>query len=189
MSLQRKKKKKKAKAKPKKKPGKPRAARRPKQEPPTKSYGKRETVKKKAAFLEAYSECGSVYHSCKAACIGRSTAYRWQGEDKAFAKELEEAYAINTDHLEFTAFKRSIGTPAVFNKKGKRIRAERAGSDTLLIFLLKSRKPEKYAERYKHEHKGQGATFRDFLLYWQQGGATQPGSIPGEGEEKPKALS
>lgn len=138
------------------------------------------TKGKKAAFLKAYSECGSIFHACKAVKISRKSYYDWRASDKAFAEAADEAFTVNTERLEFTAYKRAVGTPAVYDDRGNIIRAERGGSDTLLIFLLKSRKPGTYAEHFKHEHSGEGATFANWLDYWKQRGAIKPGGVLGK---------
>lgn len=85
---------------------------------------------KREAFLEALSECGSVSDACKKAEVGRTSAYRLRNSDEAFAAQWDEAFSKGADALEDEAHRRALD-----------------GSDTLLIFLLKGRKPERYRER------------------------------------------
>lgn len=73
----------------------------------------------------------SVSAACKAAGIGRTAYYEWREADPEFASEADDAIETGTDVLEDVA----------------RTRATRS-SDTLLIFLLKARRPEKFRERH-----------------------------------------
>ena len=84
---------------------------------------------KAQAFLAAYSKCGSITGAAKAAGVARNSHYEWLKDEHyraAFAEAKEQA----VDALEDEAIRRA-----------------HAGSDTLLIFLLKGAKPEKYRER------------------------------------------
>ena len=81
----------------------------------------------------------SISKACQAAGIGRRTVYEWRGDDKKFAAEWEEAVETGTDVLEDEAIKRA-----------------KDGSDVLLIFMLKARRPEKFKDRQHHEHTGKG---------------------------------
>jgi len=87
----------------------------------------------KARALRAYSRSGVVSRACTAANISRRTWYRWRQEDPAFyqlARDAEEAVA---DRLEAVAIKRAT-------------KAE-GPSDTLLIFLLKNLKRERFGDK------------------------------------------
>lgn len=85
---------------------------------------------KKAKALEHFIEFGTVMAACRAVGISRTTWYRWRTEDKQFDIGVQEAQEAVADDLEQEAIKRA--------KDGK--------SDTLLIFLLKGLRPEKYRE-------------------------------------------
>jgi hypothetical protein len=86
---------------------------------------------KKEAFLAALAEGDSIVGACKVAEIGRSTAYEWRELDQTFHLGWEQALEASTEKLEREGFRRAID-----------------GSDTLLIFLLKARRPQIYRERY-----------------------------------------
>ena len=88
------------------------------------------TPEKQAAFCTALAAVGTVSRACREVGIGRVTAYAWRDEDEAFAAEWDKAKAMGFDALEDEAIRRAF-----------------EGSDTLLIFLLKAAKPEKYRER------------------------------------------
>jgi hypothetical protein len=88
-------------------------------------------------FIQALAAGSSVIAACKAACIGRRTAYDHRQRDEAFALRWADALEEGTDKLEDEAHRRALD-----------------GSDSLLIFLLKARRPEKYRESVKVEHAG-----------------------------------
>lgn len=88
---------------------------------------------KQEVFLSIFKEIGNVSLSCLAAGIDRGTAYRWKKKDKAFAEKWMDASEDAADMLKEEARKRAMDK-----------------SDNLLMFLLKSLKPEVYRERYEH---------------------------------------
>ena len=91
---------------------------------------------KKAAFLAAYREMGNIAGAARAAEVGRQTHYEWLG-DPDYAREFADAKEDAIEHLEEVARSRA-----------------KAGSDTLMIFLLKSLRPEVYRDRVTHQHEG-----------------------------------
>lgn len=95
------------------------------------------TPKKEEAFLNALREGYSVAGACAASGVARRTAYDWRNADPIFCAAWEDAVEEGTDELEDEAVKRA-----------------KEGSDTLLIFMLKSRRPETYKDRAWHEHTG-----------------------------------
>lgn len=102
------------------------------------------TPEKESAFLWSLASGESVRGACEYAGLGRQTVYEWRAEDEEFKAAWEAAVQSGTGVLEDIALERA---------KDK--------SDTLLIFLLKSRRPDIYAERkvvtgdVKHTHSGQ----------------------------------
>jgi hypothetical protein len=107
-----------------------------------------ETPKKvwKPDFLEALRETATVTEACRVAGIGRATAYRARQQDEAFAVAWADVEEESTEKLESVAVQRA-----------------KDGSDTLMIFLLKSRRPQKYRENVKIEHGGEIRTDLDEL--------------------------
>lgn len=81
-------------------------------------------------FLEVLAGTCNVRLACHAAGINRVTAYRTRARCPEFAAAWKAAEEDACDLLEAEAWKRA-----------------RDSSDTLLIFLLKAHRPEKYAER------------------------------------------
>lgn len=92
----------------------------------------------KKVFLEAFAELGIVGHASRAAGIDRNTVYYWLEHDEQFAIAYRHAELAATEALEREAARRAV-----------------AGSDVLLIFLLKARKPAMYRERYEVHHSGE----------------------------------
>jgi len=97
-----------------------------------KNTTKDEVPEKKKAFIECLTQKYSVYHSCRAVGIGRSTAYQWRKDDKQFASDWEAALDDAVDALESSLYERAIKSDT-----------------TAAIFLLKGAKPDKYRERHE----------------------------------------
>src|ERR1700733_4143673 len=87
------------------------------------------TPKKRRAFLAAIAAGNSVSAACHAAGLSRSVAYSWRDCDGNFADAWGEALECGTERLEDEAVRRALES-----------------SDTMLIFLLKARKPAVYRE-------------------------------------------
>lgn len=103
---------------------------------------------KKAAFLAAFAQFGTITHAAKAADIGRQTHYDWVRNDPEYAKAFDDAGDQAIDALEREARRRAIeGTEEPVFHNGKIVDTIRRYSDTLLIFLLKGARPSKYRER------------------------------------------
>lgn len=80
-------------------------------------------------FLDGLRMHGVVTRAAMEAGIDRDTAYYERQRDQTFAVEWQEALDRGVDMLEDVAKQRAF-----------------AGSDTLLIFLLKAHRPERYRE-------------------------------------------
>ncbi len=115
------------------------------------------TELRKKAMLEAFAECGNVTLACEIANIGRTTHYEWLKEDEKYAKAFDNAMEQAADRLEQEARRRAVeGTTKPVFYKGEECGYIREYSDTLLIFLLKGARPEKYKERVHQEQTGPG---------------------------------
>jgi hypothetical protein len=102
------------------------------------------------AFLKALADTGNVRAACHVAGVGRTTAYRAQADDPAFAAAWETAIEESVDLLEIEARRRAVkGTDKPVFHQGKQVASVKEYSDTLLIFLLKANRPEKYRDNYK----------------------------------------
>lgn len=109
-------------------------------------------------FLKALSDGGVVRHAAEAAGVSKNTAYREREKDSAFAEAWDDAIDDAADVLEAEARRRAIlGVEKVTyvrngtDEKGRPTFVQqtvREYSDTLLIFLLKGMRPEKFRDGY-----------------------------------------
>ncbi|WP_053006863.1 hypothetical protein [Chromobacterium subtsugae] len=108
-------------------------------------------------FLLALADTANVSAAAKKARISRRHMYRLRKDNEDLAAAWQEAIALGTAALEDEATRRAMeGTLKPVFYKGTKVGTIREYSDTLLIFLLKARAPEKYAERSKQEVSGSG---------------------------------
>ena len=95
---------------------------------------------KKPAVIAAFKNCANVTKACELVDIARATFYGWLKDDPEFKAAYEAAREEAIQVLEDEAIKRAtIG-----------------GSDTLLIFLLKAARPQKYRDYVRQEITGSG---------------------------------
>lgn len=112
---------------------------------------------KKAAFLAALAEVGNITQAAELAGIDRKTHYIWMKNDPDYPAAYEEAMEQAADRLEQEARRRAVeGVEEPIFYQGKKVGTVQKYSDTLLIFLLKGARPEKYAERYDQRISGPG---------------------------------
>jgi hypothetical protein len=116
---------------------------------------KRRETKWEKAFLAALSETANVSKSCEIARIDRSTAYDHRNSSEAFRQDWDNALEVACDGLELEARRRAEeGCKKTIFYQGEPIGEEINYSDTLMIFLLKAHRPEKYRETVRNEHSG-----------------------------------
>ena len=90
----------------------------------------------------------------------RQTVYDWRAADSDFAAAWDDALDQAADTMEREAFRRAVEgvEETVYGRVDRYSDGEigkvRKYSDTLLIFLLKGARPEKYRERQQVEHTG-----------------------------------
>lgn len=108
-------------------------------------------------FLESYAETGNIHHACREAGVSRSTFYRERARNDEFNELALDAIDAAVDRLELEAWNRAaegetrIRTETTIDAKGRTITKrieETVKSDSLLMFLLKAARPEKYRENY-----------------------------------------
>lgn len=83
------------------------------------------------AFLDNLEETGFVVESARAAGISHTQVYRERRTNPEFAERWNAALESATEHVEAEVVRRAMN-----------------GSDLLLMFYLKARKPEVYREQY-----------------------------------------
>lgn len=123
-----------------------------------KKRGARRPPEWEARFLAALSDTGNVLYSCRTAGIGRQTVYDARNRDEAFAELWDDALDEAADAMEIEARRRAVQgvKRTIYVRSGtdddRRPVYEkqeiREYSDTLLIFLMKGARPEKYRDNY-----------------------------------------
>jgi hypothetical protein len=93
------------------------------------------TPEKGDKLLAKLAQGYSVTTACQAEGIGRTAYYAWINDDPDFKAQADAAIEAGTDKLEDVARQRAMKQ-----------------SDTLLIFLLKGRRPEKFKDRVENRH-------------------------------------
>jgi hypothetical protein len=113
-------------------------------------------------YFEAVAQTGNLTEAAKIVKIDSSTFRRLRQRDKEFAKRLEEARTAGVESLEDEARRRAHdGWEEPVYQKGEHVGVIRKYSDTLLIFLLKGAKPEKYRDNVTSKVDGNvNVTFR-----------------------------
>ena len=82
-------------------------------------------------FLRAYSKTGNIGQALTIAGVSRRAVYKLRDTDEEFRQAIEHAQDDGADELEAIARDRA-----------------KAGSDVLLIFLLKGLRPWKYLDNH-----------------------------------------
>ena len=101
-------------------------------------------------FLEVLATRCNVTHAAWTAGISRSRVYDIRKEDAEFAAAWDNAIEEGADALELVARRRALeGVKEPVFYKGEVCGHVLRYSDTLLMFLLKAHRPEKYRERYE----------------------------------------
>jgi hypothetical protein len=109
-------------------------------------------AKKKDEFLKLLRETANATRSCKAVDISYTCYWEHLKSDPEFRMAVNEAYESAGDVLEQEARRRALeGIDKPVFYKGEVCGLVKQYSDTLLIFLLKAAKPNKYAERIAHK--------------------------------------
>ena len=109
----------------------------------------------KPAFLESLRTTGNVTAAARAVAIDRAKIYGVRKKSETFAKQWDEAIDIATEVLEEEARRRAeTGVKEAVYHNGVVVGHNFKYSDTLLIFLLKAHKPEKYRDNFTLRHEG-----------------------------------
>lgn len=118
-------------------------------------HNSKKTPEKVEQFLESLRDCGNVALAARFCHIGRRTVYAWRKEDTDFAKAWDEAMEDAVELMEAEARRRALnGVDEPVYQGGRLVGQTRRYSDTLLIFLLKGARPERYRDRWQGELTG-----------------------------------
>ena len=113
------------------------------------------TPERKDRFLDCLIKNANVSKSCEQSGVSRRSIYEWRHLDDAFAAAWDEAVELGTDALEDEAIRRGHeGVEEPVYQGGVLVGHIRKYSDTLLIFMLKARRPEKFKDRISTELTG-----------------------------------
>lgn len=109
----------------------------------------------RAKFLEALSQGYTVAYAAQVSGRTKGRWYQIRSEDEEFKQIWDEAVEIGTEYIEDEARRRAVDgvTKPVFYQ-GEVCGHVQEYSDTLLVQLLKARRPEKYRENINHNHTG-----------------------------------
>jgi hypothetical protein len=89
-----------------------------------------------------------VSEACRAAGIGRTTAYEWRDTDPVFAAAWKDAEEDAADKLEREAWRRGVeGTDKPITYQGEITGTYKEYSDRMLEILLKGHRPEKFKDK------------------------------------------
>lgn len=113
------------------------------------------TAKKERIFIEALRDGHTISQACRTANLPRSTVYHRRTLQPTFAEAWDDAEDEGSDVMEQEAFRRAVhGVDKPITHQGIITDTVKEYSDTLLIFLLKGRKPNKFRERIDNTHTG-----------------------------------
>ena len=113
-----------------------------------------------ARFIEELARTGNITGSAKTAGVSRRNIYRERENVKEFREAWDDAVEEAVDELEREARRRAVeGVAKPVFYQGVQCGSIQEFSDTLLIFLLKGARPEKYRhEAYLGANAAQSAT-------------------------------
>ncbi len=108
-------------------------------------------------FLAQLRETGNVSAAARAAGTCRSRCYEWRRRDRAFAADWADALEEAADRLEMEAFRRAVkGVDEDRFFQGSVVGEVTRYSDSLLMFLLRARRPERFGPRQMPENADTG---------------------------------
>lgn len=119
----------------------------------------------KPDFLNTLKLGGHVLNAAQVAGVTRQAAYKARQADEKFAVAWADAIEEATETLERVALRRAtVGTKRPVFYQGKVVGSISEVSDTLLIFLLKARRPDVYRDNATLQHEHSGAVTRDVVI-------------------------
>lgn len=109
--------------------------------------GTPKTRASKSALIAAFGETGAITYAIKAAGVSKQSHYNWLKSDEVYAQAIADAEEAAFELLEQEARRRAFaGVDEPVFQQGKQVGTVRKYSDTLLIFLMKGARPEKYRD-------------------------------------------
>jgi hypothetical protein len=111
----------------------------------------------KDAFLSILGKTSNITAAARKAKVSRSRVYQERDSDMDFAAAWDEALESAIDDAESEAWRRAVKgniKQRHYDKDGNLLGTTREYSDTLLMFMLKSHRPERYRETVRGEFTG-----------------------------------
>ena len=96
-------------------------------------------------FFSVLEQTGNISTACAGSGVSRKTIYNYINSDPDFKTRVDDAKETAIEHLEGIALERA-----------------KNGSDVLLMFLLKSLRPERYRDNPKYIQ--QNNVIQDFVI-------------------------
>ena len=113
------------------------------------------TPEKQSIFLDKLSDCGNVRRAADEAGVSPRLLYWHRKQSPEFAEAWQEALTEAIESvLEPEALRRAVeGVQKPVYQQGELVGHVREYSDTLLIFLLKAARPDKYRDNARKEDR------------------------------------
>ena len=109
------------------------------------------------AFIAALARSGNVTAAAEIVGKTRAGAYKARSTSPTFAKQWDQALEEASDAMELEAKRRAMsGVEEPVYYQGQEIGRVRKYSDTLLIFLLKAHRPEKFRDNVSVDQRVSG---------------------------------
>ncbi|MEM8799892.1 MAG: LysR family transcriptional regulator, partial [Pseudomonadota bacterium] len=113
--------------------------------------------KQRLAFLRALATSGNVTRAAREAGVSRSRAYTERRRNARFARLWGDAVSKALDRLEDEMMSRAIeGVDKPMFYAGKPCGVVTSYSDSLGMFLLKARRPERYGDKVSTDNADSG---------------------------------
>lgn len=126
------------------------------------------TAHARAAILTALAEGQSITASAAAGGVSRQTVWERRQADPDFNAAFEDAWEQGTDGLMDEARRRAAeGVDKPIYQQGMCVGVVREYSDTLLLALLKARRPEQFRERFDLQHAVTGDVTIRYVNDWR----------------------
>ena len=108
----------------------------------------RHTPRTRAKLIKEFSRCGRIDLACERAGCSRDMHYEWLGKYPEYKQAFEQARDKMNDVLEGEAHRRAYeGTTKPVYQGGVQVGQIQEYSDTLLMFLLKCRRPAVFGDK------------------------------------------
>ena len=112
------------------------------------------TERKLARFLVAFRRIGAVKKACRAVGLSSWVAYDRRKSDPEFARQWDAIVEAQLDEVEASLYQQAIGIEVPVMHNGVKVGTRIVVSDRAAIFMLRTRRPEKYGDPPYPHHRG-----------------------------------